>query len=221
MENLLQEPSDINVSVPSDGCNITHQRWSNEIFNVKELPPNNHAAQTVDLVRKGILPGMPELERNPSRHQFDDTSDALDEIKVLDSLKQRGQSLKPEDLRKVLESANSRWKVSPDEPVDGTDERKEYLKTLDRLFQRLEFKTQFDFLSKMSRSPDDSSFMEQSLELLFARTAYDVGFDHKSLKQAGPQTAEYGKAIIDIWSQLPEAKQQRILAAMASRRGLL
>lgn len=144
-------------------------------------------------------------------------SEHLKNLKVLDLLMQRGKAVKPEALTKSLEEAAKAWKVAPGEGIEGTAERREYLKTLEKIFSRFDFSTRFAFLNQMSDSPRGSSYIDMALERLFANTAHDVGFTHKSLKSIAPQGQEFGRKIAAIWSTLPAARQQRILAAMADK----
>lgn len=205
------------------------RRLSIETISVEKGPiANNLPAKTIDLVQQGILPEMRIKNDDPSttpesRALADVTadnpnaSDHLKELKALELLMQRGKTVEPEELLTALQNATIAWKLAPDEAVDGSAERREYFKTLDNIFKRFDFETSFSFLNQLSHITQDSSYMGRALELLFATTAFEVGFDHRSLKSAGPQDSKFGKSIVAIWSGLPEARQRRILAAMAAK----
>lgn len=223
MENLLQVPSDTIANEPRmpEDAESLGRLLAREAFSATErIPARDPFTGSEDLVKRAFLPDVSLESKNfdPKYDSVDPTAYHVKDLKALELQMQRGKSVEPEDLSKSLLEADKIWKVGPDEGIDSSAERKEYLRTLDNLFKRFDFKTQFALLNQMSDSKGDSSYKDRALEHLFANTAFEVGFDHKSMKNPGPQDREYGKAIVAIWSGLPEARQRRILEMMATKR---
>lgn len=222
MENLLQVPSDTVANEPRkpEDAESLGRLLAREAFSGTErIPASDPSTGSEDLVKRAFLPDVSLESKNcdAKYDTVDPTAYHVKDLKALELLMQQGKSVEPEDLNKSLQEADRIWNVGPNEGIDSSAERKEYLRTLDNIFRRFDFKTQFAFLNQLSDSTSGSSYKDQALEYLFANTAYEVGFDHKSMKNPGRQDGEYAKAIIAIWSGLPEARQRRIIDIMAAK----